>query len=72
VLKENNVTSYRKGPSLLRSLNVRSPVLKDLLEEMELGERLAEMDLLEKEVPMEGLDLLENQESRATLVFQGK
>lgn len=72
MLKENNVTSYRKEPSLLRNLNVRSPVLKDLLEEMELGERLAEMDPLEKEVPMEGLDLLENLESRATLVFQGK
>lgn len=71
-MKENNVTSYRKGPSLLRNLNVRSPVLKDLLEEMELGERLVEMDPLEKEVPMEGLDLLENLESRATLVFQGK
>lgn len=71
-MKENNVTSYRKEPSLLRNLNVRSPVLKDLLEEMELGERLAEMDPLEKEVPMEGLDLLENLESRATLVFQGK
>lgn len=66
------MTSYRKGPSLLRNLNVRSPVLKDLLEEMELGERLVEMDPLEKEVPMEGLDLLENLESRATLVFQGK
>lgn len=66
------MTNYRKEPSLLRSLNAKSPVLKDLLEEMELGERLEEMDLREKEVPMEELDLLENLESRATLVFQGK
>lgn len=66
------MTNYRKEPSLLRSLNAKLPVLKDLLEEMELGERLEEMDLREKEVPMEELDLLENLESRATLVFQGK
>lgn len=72
VLKENNVMSYRKELSLLRSLSVRSHVLKDLLEEMELGDHLAELELLEKEVPMEGLDLPENLESRDTLAFQGK
>lgn len=72
VLKENNVMSYRKELSLLRSLSVRSHVLKDLLEEMVLGDHLAELELLEKEVPMEGLDLPENLESRDTLAFQGK